>query len=63
MNEYYRKPDDINETKQEEAQAEVVKQLEEYEDYDLIRDLLDNSEALVKGIILSEILGKPKAKR
>ncbi|HQM95767.1 MAG TPA: hypothetical protein PK705_02060 [Clostridia bacterium] len=63
MNEYYRKPDDINETKQEETPSAVVKQLEEHEDYDLIKDLLENSETLVKGIILSEILSKPKAKR
>ncbi|MFA5152078.1 MAG: hypothetical protein WC554_05940 [Clostridia bacterium] len=63
MNEYYRKPDDINETKQEETPSAVVKQFEEHEDYNLINDLLENSEALVKGIILSEILGKPKAKR
>lgn len=41
----------------------VEKKLEEKDDYDLISDLLDDSEVLVKGIILSEILGKPKAKR
>ncbi len=63
MGEYIRKPEDIKEIKKDEAPSAVVKQLEDEEDYDLISDLLDNSETLVKGIILSEILGKPKAKR
>ncbi len=63
MNEYVEKINDITPNKQENTSSMVVKQLEEQEDYDLIGDLLDNSETLVKGIILSEILGKPKAKR
>ncbi|MFA5340843.1 MAG: hypothetical protein WC332_03600 [Clostridia bacterium] len=63
MGEYIRKPEDIKDIKKDEAPSAVVKQLEDEEDYDLISDLLDNSETLVKGIILSEILGKPKAKR
>ena len=67
MGEYYRKPEVMKEVepqiKQDETSLNVVVQIEEQADYDLVKDLLDDSETLVKGIILSEILGKPKATR
>lgn len=63
MTEYLKKEDDTLKIMKKANFSPVSKQVEEYKDYDLIADLLSNSETLIKGIILSEILGKPKAKR
>lgn len=63
MAEYLKKEDDITKIMKESVSPPVTRNLGEKQDNDLITDLLDNSETLLKGIILSEILGKPKSKR
>lgn len=62
MAEYLKKEDDITKIIKNTV-SPIEKKVEEQESYDLITDLVSNSETLVKGIILSEILGKPKSKR
>ncbi|HHT94443.1 MAG TPA: hypothetical protein P5064_01500 [Clostridia bacterium] len=63
MGEYYRSDDDMEKLQRKETASTVTEQVSDKKDYDFIGDLLEDSETLVKGIVLSEILGKPKAKR